>query len=214
MVHFLLKVYNMACQHKFYSYLQLQRLTDFEPEIIIIGTFNPELPKDNYSEWFYGRTDNNYFWDLLPKMFGDEGLRNRAHTDWKKYCKRKKIALTDLLSGINDADFTNEAHIKVLSKYTDSDLATRFKDQIPNQVIPLLQTYSSIKSVYLTTTNNSQFWEGLWRPLENYCFQSGIWCRKLMTPSKGARFFMTKNSGISMLDFIYNDWLSKWNYNR
>ena len=128
----------MACQHKFYSYLQLQRLTDFEPEIIIIGTFNPELPKDNYSEWFYGRTDNNYFWDLLPKMFGDEGLRNRAHTDWKKYCKRKKIALTDLLSGINDADFTNEAHIKVLSKYTDSDLATRFKDQIPNQVIPLL----------------------------------------------------------------------------
>jgi hypothetical protein len=34
-----------------------------------------------------------------------------------------------------------------------------------------------------------------------------------MTPSKGARFLMTKNSGIAMPDFIYSDWYTKWNRN-
>jgi hypothetical protein len=200
----------MACQHKFYDYLQLQRLDDFKPEILIVGTFNPEWPEGNYAEWFYGRTDNNYFWDLLPRMFGDSGLRNQDHFNWKTYCRTQKVALTDLILSIDDAEIKIEVHKNILGKYTDTAIASKFKQQVPNPIVPLLQANPSIKSVYLTTTNNSRFWQNLWNPVEQYCTQQNLWCKKLMTPSKGARFFMTKGSGFAMSDFIYNDWNAKW----
>lgn len=202
----------MPCNHKFQKYLNLQRL-DFEPTTLIVGTFNPEWPEGNYAEWFYGRTDNNFFWDLLPRMYGEPGLRDKMHTDWKTFCSNKKVALTDLLASIDDADIKSESHRKILGEYTDTALATKFKRHTPNIIVPLLQAKPNIRTVYLTTTNSSKFWQSKWKPVEEYCLQQGIWCRKLMTPSKGARFFMTKGSGIAMFDFIYNDWKGKWNRN-
>jgi hypothetical protein len=203
----------MACHHKFRSYLQLERLDDFIPETLIIGTFNPEWPDGNYAEWFYGRTNNNYFWDLLPRMYGDQGLRNGNQKDWKTYCRIRKVALTDLLASINDANIRNETHRLILSKYTDLDLAAKFTEQLSNPIVPLLEANQHIRSVYLTTTNNSKFWQRQWSPVMNYCLQHKIWCRRLLTPSKGARFSMTKGSGITMPDFIFKDWNSKWNRN-
>ena len=201
----------MACNHKFQNELKLQGL-DYVPTTLIVGTFNPEWPEGNYAEWFYGRTDNNYFWDLLPRMFGDEGLRSRANTEWKSYCRNKNVALTDLLSVIEDADPLNEEHRKILGEYTDTGLATKFKQQVTNPIVTLLQANPGVSSVYLTTTNNSKFWQGLWAFVEEYCLQQEIWCRKLMTPSKGARFSMTKGAGLSLPDFIYNDWITKWKH--
>jgi len=57
----------MACNHKFKKYLKLEKL-DFIPETLIVGTFNPAWPAGNYAEWFYGRTSNNYFWEVLPNL--------------------------------------------------------------------------------------------------------------------------------------------------
>jgi hypothetical protein len=200
----------MPCNHRFYNELAHQNI-DYKPECLIIGTFNPEWPQTNYAEWFYGRTDNNYFWDILPRMFSDEGLRSSSHTQWKQYCRTKKIALTDLLASIDDADILNEVHSQVLGKYTDTALASKFNSQVANPILPLLRSNSCIRSVYLTTLNKSDFWQRLWSPIEEYCDLHGIWCRKLMTPSKGARFSMSRASGIQMPDFIYNDWNTKWN---
>lgn len=137
-------------------------------------------------------------------MFGDSELRNKNHVNWKTYCRTRKIALTDLIYGIDEAEI--EKHRKILGKYTDFELASKFKLQVENPVVPLLQANPSIESVYLTTTINSGLWQRLWTPVDHYCAQQNIWCKKLITPSKGARFFMTKGSGISMPDFIYSDW--------
>lgn len=201
----------MACNHKFQNELNLEGL-DYEPTTLIVGTFNPEWPEGNYAEWFYGRTDNNYFWDLLPRMFGDKGLRSRTQTEWKKYCRKKKVAITDLLSVIKDADPRNDAHRKILGKYTDTGLASKFKGQKENPIIPLIEANRSITAVYLTTTIKSGFWQKLWNPIEEYCSVHKIPCKKLKSPSKGARFSMTKNSGISLPDFIYSDWITKWKH--
>jgi hypothetical protein len=38
----------------------------FVPEIMVIGTFNPHTPHDNYADFFYGR---NYFWPALVNLF-------------------------------------------------------------------------------------------------------------------------------------------------
>ncbi|MBL0136235.1 MAG: hypothetical protein IPP79_20795 [Chitinophagaceae bacterium] len=102
------------------------------PKTLIVGTFNPEWPEGNYAEWFYGRVDNNYFWDLLPRMFDDEGLRSQTHIQWKIYCRKKEVALTDLLSVILDAHPQNEEHRKILGEYTDTGLASKFGQQVAN----------------------------------------------------------------------------------
>lgn len=199
----------MACRHKFYDELQLKHL-DYEPTTLIVGTFNPEWPEGNYAEWFYGRTDNNYFWDLLPRIYGEPGLRESEPKVWKQFCKTKRVALTDLISEIRDADVNNERHRKILGEYTDTAIASKFKAQIPNSITSILQANRAIKTVYLTTTNGSAFWQKLWQPVVQYCAEQNIICNKLMTPSKGARFQMTRGSGISMPDFIYSDWSKKW----
>lgn len=99
----------MACKHKFYN--DLNPILDFEPETLIVGTFNPEFPSTNKAEWFYGRIKNN-FWYVLPKVYGDESLRGKSPKEWKQFCKKRKIIITDLIASIDDADRTNEEHRK------------------------------------------------------------------------------------------------------
>lgn len=198
----------MACNHKFQSELTIEGL-NYKPSTLIVGTFNPEWPESNYAEWFYGRTKNNYFWDLLPRIFGDAPLRSRNHIEWKKYCQLKQIALTDLIIRIDDA-YDIEIHRNILSRFTDSDLVNHFRKHLYNPIADILKANPSIESVYLTTT--SDLWINVWSPVEQYCNQNGLWCKKLMTPSKSARFFMTKGSGIKLPDFIYEDWEDKWNH--
>ncbi|MBD0333667.1 MAG: hypothetical protein ICV66_13555, partial [Chitinophagaceae bacterium] len=92
----------MACLHKFHLYLNLERL-DFEPTTLIVGTFNPSWPATNTAEWFYGRThdkqgtQNNNFWDVLPRLYGGDSLINKTPTEWKTFCHNKQIAITDII---------------------------------------------------------------------------------------------------------------------
>lgn len=201
----------MACKHKFIEDLSLERL-DFEPTTLIVGTFNPAWPGSNYAEWFYGRTSNNYFWDLLPKIYKQASLQNKSHKEWKAFCKQNKIAITHLVSCVEDADPTSPGHTKALGTYTDSSIASKFKQQKPTGIVKLLEANSTINNVYLTTTTSKGLWYNLWPPVVEYCELNNIYCRQLMTPSKGARFFMTKGAGIKMPEFIYDDWEGKWNY--
>jgi hypothetical protein len=66
--------------------------------------------------------------------------------------------------------------------------------------------------VYLTTTTQSGLFGKLWKEIEIHCGVKNIYCKQLVTPSKGARFLMTKGSGIKMPDFIFEDWISKWEF--
>lgn len=48
----------------------------------------------------------------------------------------------------------------------------------------------SIKKVYITNGVNGAFWTDLWNPIVAYCQENNIISRKLLTPSKNARFSM------------------------
>lgn len=39
--------------------------TPYKPEVMIIGTFNPNTPNSNFADFFYGR---NYFWPALKNL--------------------------------------------------------------------------------------------------------------------------------------------------
>jgi hypothetical protein len=206
----------MACNHKFIEYLNADNL-NFNPKYLIIGTFNPEWPEDNYAEWFYGRTNNNYFWEILPRMFQEESLRfNFNHIDWKKFCVKNQIVLTDLISSINDADQDNPHHYEVISKFKDTEFANTFMDFQMTNVVGILEKYPSIDRIYFTRNPGVDLFDNEINAINNYCLNNNILFSHLITPSKNARFQMTgyipqnPNLERNLSNFIYEKWLANW----
>jgi hypothetical protein len=97
----------MACEHKFINDLQLQYV-NWKPKTLFIGTFNPEWLEceNNSAQWFYGRTQRNEFWNILPTTFGQPSLLEANRLAWINFCREKEIAITDILSSI-EADKNN-----------------------------------------------------------------------------------------------------------
>jgi hypothetical protein len=201
----------MACIHKFADDLHLDRL-DFEPTTLIVGTFNPGWENlGNYAQWFYGRTNNNYFWDVLPRLYGYSSVRQAHHTEWKAFCRRHKIALSDLIYSIDDADSGNPTHIGHLKNYRDDAIARHFGQFSLVDIPAILANHPSILHVYLTRqVKNTDFWQNSWLPIAQHCQLNGIKAQTLLTPSGSARFQMPKNEAITLRDFIFNQWQKHW----
>ena len=208
----------MPCPHKFQEYLNLEKI-DFLPEILIVGTFNPAWPEGNYAEWFYGRIRNNYFWDVLPRMIDPElSLRQKGiHTsEWKLFCKQNKIALTDLIYSIEDADSQDSAHRETLKSYSDASICRHFLEITFTDILGILVRFPTIKQVYLTTQATIEVLNTKWIEIENYGLQNGLMVKRLLTPSASARFQMGTYKSDNPLDktplrnFIYQQWKNTW----
>ncbi len=201
----------MPCKHKFHKYLNLNNL-DFIPTTLIIGSFNPEWPINNYSDWFYGRVKNNYFWEILPRIYSYDNLRKKTLIDWISFCKINKIAITDLISCINDADESNLNHVNLLTSFSDDSICKNFIDIDFVDIINILERYKSIVNVYFTRKTDVSLIGQKISKLENHLDMKKIRYNELLTPSGGARYQMTKGSGIKLNDFIFNKWKEKWHF--
>ncbi|WP_411726830.1 hypothetical protein [Methyloglobulus sp.] len=200
----------MACVHKFASNLNLERI-DFKPTTLIVGTFNPGWDNlGNYAQWFYGRTNNNYFWDVLPRLHENSNLRLAPHKEWKAFCSRHKIALTDLIYSIDDADSDNQEHINHLKNYRDDAIARHFCQFTEVNLPAILVNHPSIAHVYLTRQLSGDFWQQKWLPVIRYCNETGKRVEPLLTPSGSARFQMTKGVDMTLRDFIFKHWQNSW----
>jgi hypothetical protein len=203
----------MACVHKFFKYLLLENL-DFEPNTLIVGTFNPCI-EGNTAEWFYGRFDNN-FWEVLPRLYGEASMRGASPYAWKDFCRRHKIAITDLISTIEDADTDNPQVIKQLKTYSDKTLAEAFKEHRSVPIVDLLKVNQSIQNVYLTRGISDTFWKRLWKPVQAYAVANNLHENTLLTPSGYAFYQQGKYNKenplnhLSLEDFILRDWERKW----
>lgn len=71
----------MSIQHKFYqtnfgngfqTHNAILDTTPYRPEVIVVGTFNPNTPNDNFADFFYGR---NYFWTAFKNLFVNNGIQ-------------------------------------------------------------------------------------------------------------------------------------------
>ena len=205
----------MASNHKFKEYSKLERI-DFIPQTLIVGTFNPAWPDGNYAEWFYGRTSNNYFWEVLPKLYGEDSLRNASKKDWKEFCTRNKIAITDLIESIDDADENDLKHTELLKSYSDKSISDSFAKHKDVNITALLKKYPSIKNVYLTRQSGNPLFDKLWQPVIEYCNSKGMKSPMLLTPSGSARFqiaaYKAANPDIKspLKNFIYDSWKANW----
>jgi hypothetical protein len=183
----------MSCNHKFQTSLAIDHL-DFDPTTLIVGTFVPEWPVRNQADWFYGRTHDaegsrsNYFWDVLPGVYGAPGLADTGPDTWKRFCHDKRIAITDLISSIDDADPGNPAHCSVLASFSDKAIAYNFEDFTFVNIVQLLKNHPAIQNVYLTRGISESFWRHVWNPVMYYCKHNNIRERRLLTPSQDAAY--------------------------
>ncbi|HEY0667920.1 MAG TPA: hypothetical protein VGD22_07070 [Sphingobacteriaceae bacterium] len=213
----------MPCPHKFIENLNLENL-DFTPTTLMVGTFNPAWPANNQAQWFYGRTPNNYFWDVLPALYQQAGLRNINAGDrpviWKQFCNQYQIGITDLVSWINDADQNNPQHQEWLNGYADAAIAQHFNDFTLTNIVGLLQEHVAIQNVYLTTRAQIPLFNQIWNEVETYCLAHEIHCKRLLTPSGSARYQITDGynpqfpvfPGV-LGNFILENWQQEWHVN-
>lgn len=210
----------MACHNKFQTCLNLEHL-DFAPTTLIVGTFNPEWPVDNATPWFYGNTAVNYFWDILPRIYGQPSLKNATEADWKRFCREQQIALTDLISSIDDADPGNPAHVSIFTGNVDKAIAFNFEDFVFTDIVQILRSHPSIKNIYLTRGITEAFWRYIWNPVMHYCQMNNIRERRLLTPSVISReqhdVYNKQNPGdkIPLLeDYLIMKWQQEWHFNK
>lgn len=209
----------MPCRHKFSDDLYIKYAKDWNPTTLIVGTFNPEWPEKNYAQWFYGRTENNLFWTVLPCVYNQQSLICSNKENWLIFCKENKIALTDLISCIKTADVSDKDHYSKIASYSDASIAKHFsknEDLELVNIVRILQENSSIKHVYLTRGANSGLWKKLWKPVREYCIQNGINVNELLTPSSYARYQYKSEFRMefdTLSSFIISKWKDKWHKN-
>lgn len=207
----------MPCNHKFQQCLDLQTL-DFEPTTLIVGTFQPAWPDSNPAQWFYGRTAASCFWNVLPRLYGEHSLINETPDEWKAFCKRHRIALTDLVSCIDDADVDNGEHHKIIASYADPALVFHFDDFEFTDVVRLLKQHP-IKNVYLTRGITEAFWKHLWGPVVRFANQNDLHERTLLNPSAEASYHHSAynthhpDAPVAALeDYILMRWRDAWHF--
>ena len=206
----------MPCDHKFQHHLDLKEI-DFEPVTLMVGTFNPSWPASNTAGWFYGRTVNTYFWDVLPRLYGEASLANATPAEWKQFCRNKRIALTDLISTVDDADEHNKQHNAILGGFSDRALVYNFDDYTFVDIVQLLRDHPSIQHVYLTRGIGETLWRHLWNPVAVHCNRNNIHERKLLTPSDDAAYHHEAHNSdhpeeaiARLQDYIFMRWQREW----
>jgi hypothetical protein len=141
----------MPCLHRFCKWLSLpDDKIDWQVKTLIVGTFNPAWTGNNEAAWFYGRTSNNYFWEVLPRLYGLPSLLKATPTEWKAFCRANHIGLTDLISSVEDADENNTEHVKIISTFSDAGLVTHFNKFAWTDIAAVLDQHPAVTNIYLT----------------------------------------------------------------
>lgn len=95
----------------------------YKPEILILGTFNPNTPNANFADFFYGR---NYFWTAFKNLFIENGFQllsrrmppygqpalplNPNLEEIFEICKKAKLSFADLICEV----FVNHDNVEFL----------------------------------------------------------------------------------------------------
>ncbi len=111
-------------KHKF-----LPRKLNPDTEILVIGTFNPDIPS-NSAAFFYSR-GHTAFGELMSAIFGEKCLRYSSVEDKEAFIKRHKIDFTDLIETIDmpEEDAANYRDVN-LDKYLNKANRTDVKAEI------------------------------------------------------------------------------------
>lgn len=185
----------MSCKHRFYNSLIPE---ENNYEFLFIGTFNPEwnAKNGNNADYFYGR-ESNLFWCILPHAFEENCLINSRPIEWINFCKqtRHRIAITDIIKEIDNADKNNQKHREVLLNGFEDKKLEKFELTFNNSEIKefIRRNQETLNGVFLTRKSKdglSKIWDN-WLEIKKLCKKSNVYATELLTPSTRGR-----NSGV------------------
>lgn len=155
--------------HKFH-----QHIVNPETEILILGTFNPDIP--NGPTFFYGRP-RNFLWQLLPGCWGLASLKDELLPAKQVLMAQYKIDFADIIHSVDVP--ANEA----------DNFADDFIDGHVHQwknIITLINTLPKLKAVYLTriTVGGIPNIHIQINEIQGHCLQKNISFCLLQTPAR------------------------------
>ena len=124
----------MPILHKF-----LNHSINPETEILIIGTFNPDVAGNEVS-FFYGRP-RNFLWRYLPFAFNKEDLKYSTDGEKFDFMKKNKIDFIDLIK-IVDVEVGQELN------FDDNYLDGRIIEY--NDILNLVANLKNLKKIIFT----------------------------------------------------------------
>jgi hypothetical protein len=116
-----MSIYHKFLQHDFgmgfQTHYSILDITPYEPEVMFLGTFNPDTQNDNFADFFYGR---NFFWPALKNLFiyneiilGNRRMSTRGIPSSNlnptveeilQICKKLKLTFSDLIYQVLNDD--------------------------------------------------------------------------------------------------------------
>lgn len=144
-------------------------------KILIIGTFNPDIPCNN-APFFYSR-ERNYFWELLPKVFCEkESFKCKTVEEKVDFLKRHDIELTDLINSVewDEADTENfsDEKLKIIT-WNTSNIIDILKQGGVEEVYFTRETFNNIKNIKVEVDS-----------IEKSCNEYSIIFNRLPTPAR------------------------------
>lgn len=110
---FLNREHGFFPDQNFYTENVILKNRTFKPEVMIIGTFNPDTPNANFADFYYGR---NYFWTGFKRLLNPQYrfIHERRMPQNGQYnhlvdptleevlnlCSNFKLTFSDLISGV------------------------------------------------------------------------------------------------------------------
>ncbi len=122
--------------------IQLEKGLSESPEILVVGTFNPE-GENNEAKWYYGR-EINEFWFLFPRMLGHKSVHPADIDDirehpvvCKEFCSKNNIVIIDILKQIEGSleGFTDKEINENAKTFVSFDYEAAFKNNKPKKVV-------------------------------------------------------------------------------
>jgi len=145
-----------------------------ETEILIIGTFNPDIPDGPTS--FYGRP-RNHLWQLLPGCWNLQSLKNSLLPAKQAFMTQHKIDFADLIASV---DVEEGQHANFLDTYIDPRVhAWKNNVELIDQLPKLKAVYFTRKTFGGIPNIHEKIME-----IRNHCQQAGIRFCLLTTPAR------------------------------
>lgn len=164
----------MPIRHKFYettfgngfgTHTAILDITPYKPEVMIVGTFNPNTPNANFADFFYGR---NFFWPAFKNLFIDNNIGlvsrrmpsngtptailNPTLDEILKLCIKLKLTFSDLVLEVlhtNNPQYQNLANDNVVLNEQEFNLIQDGRDKGING----LQQLDALGQVHWNTQN-------------------------------------------------------------
>lgn len=208
----------------------------YKPEILILGTNNPDTPNANFADFFYGR---NYFWPIFKNLVNNNYALQRRRMPANgapqfplnptieeifEMCNKFKLTFADLISNAlihqneiiflpNDNIIINGIEYNLINdNFMNGVRGLAELDQIneiewnTERIIKYLSENPQIKEIYFTRQANG-IWGHHWNRIINSECSQGKRFIKIYTPSGNSL------PGAPRINSLINHWLFNENPN-